>query len=46
MAAILLLVSTVTNLTEGFLIKRYNAKHQKGGFLFTAGVAFFSMLFF
>lgn len=31
---------------EGVLIKKYNEKHDKGGFIFTAIVSLFSMLFF
>ena len=31
---------------EGVFIKKYNAKHEKGGFIFTAIVSLFSMLFF
>lgn len=46
MAALLILVSTVTHLAESLFIKHYNTKHSKGGFLFTAFVSFFSMLFF
>lgn len=46
MAVFLILVSTVTNLAESMFIKRYNMRHQKGGFLFTALVSFFSMLIF
>ena len=46
MAWILILISSGTGLVEGVLIKKYNAKHQKGGFIFTALVSLFSMLFF
>ncbi|MBQ8311285.1 MAG: hypothetical protein IJX80_09785 [Clostridia bacterium] len=46
MAWILILISGCTGLIEGVLIKKYNAKHQKGGFIFTALVSLFSMLFF
>ena len=46
MAAILILLSGCTGLVEGILIKKYNAKHKKGGFLFTGLVSLFSMLFF
>ena len=46
MAAILIFASTVTHLAESLFIKRYNTKHKRGGFLFTALVSFFSMLFF
>ncbi|MBE6590384.1 MAG: hypothetical protein E7643_09435 [Ruminococcaceae bacterium] len=46
MAAFLILLSGMTGLVEGILIKKYNAKHTKGGFLFTGIVSLFSMLFF
>lgn len=46
MAAVLILLSGMTGLIEGLLIKKYNAKHKKGGFLFTGIVSLFSMLFF
>lgn len=43
---LLILVRSGVGLFEGIFIKRYNAKHGKGGFLFTAIVALFSMAFF
>ena len=43
---ILILGCTILNLAEGILIKKYNQKHAKGGFIFTALVSLFSMLFF
>ena len=46
MAALLIIISGCTGLVEGILIKRYNQKHSKGGFLFTGLVSLFSMLFF
>ena len=46
MAAMLILLSGCTGLVEGILIKKYNAKHKKGGFFFTGLVSLFSMLFF
>ena len=46
LAAFLIVVSCATSLVEGVLIKKYNAKHDKGGFVFTAMVSLFSMLFF
>ena len=46
MSFLLIFFSTVTNLAEGLLIKRYNSNHQKGGFIFTAFISMFSMLFF
>lgn len=46
MAYLLILVSTFTSLLEGILIKKYNSRHSKGGFIFTALVSLFSMFFF
>ncbi|MBQ9785553.1 MAG: hypothetical protein IJW29_08625 [Clostridia bacterium] len=46
MAALFIVLAGCTGLAEGVLIKRYNAKHEKGGFIFTALVSLFSMLFF
>jgi len=46
LAFALIILSSVMNLVEGTLIKRYNGKHTKGGFIFTAMVSLFSMLFF
>ncbi len=49
MVALILLLSflsSAANLVEGVLIKKYNEKHDKGGFIFTAIVSLFSMLFF
>ena len=46
MAALLILLAGCTGLVEGVLIKKYNAKHKKGGFIFTGLVSLFSMLFF
>ncbi len=43
---LLMLISSVTSLAEGILIKQYNKRHNKGGFIFTAIVSLFSMLFF
>ena len=31
---------------EGIMIKKYNSKHTKGGFIFTAILSLFAMLFF
>lgn len=39
-------LSSAVHLLEGILIKKYNEKHNKGGFVFTAIVSLFSMLFF
>ena len=46
MSAILIIISTLTSLVEGIIIKRYNARNKKGGFIFTAFISLFSMLFF
>ncbi len=49
MAAIpylLMFVTSITSLAEGILIKKYNQKHSKGGFIFTAFVSLFAMVFF
>ena len=47
MAAFLLVVlANAMSLVESTAIKQYNAKHTKGGFVFTAMVSLFSMLFF
>ena len=43
---LLMFISSCTSLAEGILIKKYNKKHSKGGFIFTAFVSLFSMLFF
>ncbi len=42
----LMLVRIVIHKFEGVFMKKYNTKHSKGGFLFTAIVSLFSMLFF
>ena len=46
MPALLILLSTATHLGESIFIKRYNTRHSQGGFVFTALISFFSMLFF
>ena len=46
MSALLIILSGFTGLSEGVLVKRYNEKHGKGGFIFTAFISLFSMLFF
>ncbi len=46
MAMFLILIAGITGLVEGALIKKYNARHAKGGFLFTALVSLFSMVYF
>lgn len=46
MSALLIFMSNATHLAESIFIKHYNARHKRGGFVFTALVSFFSMLFF
>lgn len=46
MAIVYLMVGAVAGLLEGVFIKKYNEKHDKGGFIFTALVSLSSMLFF
>ena len=46
MPALLIILSGFTGLAEGILVKKYNGKHGKGGFIFTAFISLFSMLFF
>lgn len=46
LAFLLIILSNVTHLVESTLIKKYNGKYNKGGFIFTAMVSLFSMLFF
>ena len=46
MPALLILATTLLGLAEGIFIKRYNSKHTKGGFIFTAMICFFSMTVF
>lgn len=46
MGYLCILFSVCASLTEGLLIKSYNKKHEKGGFVFAAIIALFSMLFF
>lgn len=46
MAYFLVVVSVLASLVEGVFIKKYNAKHSHGGFIFTSIVSLFSMLYF
>ena len=46
MAYVFILLSVITGLIEGTVIKKYNARHEKGGFLFTSLISLFSMSFF
>jgi drug/metabolite transporter (DMT)-like permease len=43
---VLTLLSSSVHLVESVLIKKYNQKYDKGGFIFTGIVSLFSMLFF
>ncbi len=45
-AMLLLVLCTFIHQLEGVFIKKYNSKHDKGGFIFTSLVSLFSMLFF
>lgn len=46
MPILLIVLGRFLHQFEGVFIKRYNAKHEKGGFIFTAIVSLFSMVFF
>ncbi len=46
MVWILIIISVCTSLTEGLVIKKYNMHHAKGGFILTALISLFSMMFF
>lgn len=46
MAVLLIVLKTLVHMVEGTLIKKYNSKHSEGGFIFTAIVSLFSMIFF
>lgn len=46
MAILLMLLSIIVHQCEGIFIKKYNSKHEKGGFVFTAIISVFSMVFF
>ena len=45
-AMLMLTLCVFIHQLEGIFIKKYNSKHTKGGFIFTALVSLFSMLFF
>ncbi len=45
-ALLLIVGSTAVHQIEGIAIKKYNAKHEVGGFIFTALISLFAMLFF
>ena len=45
-AIILMTIGLLVHKCEGIFTKKYNAKHNKGGFIFTAIVSLFSMIFF
>lgn len=46
MGILLISASVITAMSESMLIKKYNSKHESGGYFFTAVVSLFSMLFF
>ena len=46
MQALIILARTALGLVESVFIKKYNSKHSRGGFLFTAFISLFSMLVF
>lgn len=46
MPILIIFASKLVHQIEGVLIKKYDAKHAKGGFIFTAIVSLFAMLFF
>ena len=46
MAYVFIVSSVCAGLAEGFLIKAYNKKHGKGGFIFTAIISLCAMLYF
>ena len=45
-ALLLAALGTGIHQIEGVMIKKYNGKHNKGGFIFTALISLFAMLFF
>ena len=45
-ALLLATLGTGIHQVEGIMIKKYNSKHSKGGFIFTALISLFAMLFF
>ena len=45
-ALLLATLGTGIHQVEGVMIKKYNSKHNKGGFIFTALISLFAMLFF
>ena len=45
-ALLLATLSICVHQVEGVMIKKYNGKHKSGGFIFTAMVSLFAMLFF
>lgn len=46
MEAFLIFACTCTSIAEAFLVKAYNRKHTRGGFVFVAFISLFSMFFF
>ena len=45
-AMLLIIVSATASLLEGITVKKYSAKHAGGGFVFTALISAFALLFF
>lgn len=45
MAYLLIVINVLAGLAEGIFIKKYNSKHMYGGFVFTAIVSLFAMVF-
>lgn len=45
MAYLLIAINVIAGLAEGIFIKKYNSKHMYGGFVFTAIVSLFAMVF-
>ena len=45
-STLLIIASSLVHKLESVFIKKYNSKHSVGGFIFTAIVSLFSMLFF
>ena len=46
MAYLLIILKTIANISEGVLIKKYNAKHTAGGMFFTGIISLFALAFF
>ena len=46
MAYLLIILKSIANISEGILIKKYNAKHSAGGMFFTGIISLFALAFF